>query len=371
MVKINYDDLLDISKLEDVYHTIKLNSKHRSKIVTFEMFKSANFAMIYSCLENKNYTHGKYNIFIITNPKVRIIMSENMSDKIINHLISKFVLFPLIEPRLIDVNVATRQEKGSKAAILYMKKYINKLKINNDKIYALKCDIHKFFYSIDHEILLNKLKYVIEDHDLFNLVRVIVNSTDYEYINNLIDIEMNRTKKFINKLPISEREKEIKINDLLKIPKHRLGKGLPIGSMTSQIMAVFYLNDLDHFIKEKLKVKYYIRYMDDLILIHTDREYLKYCLNEIDKEVKKIKLELNNKTQIYDLNHGIPFLGYKFVLKNKKLFVLLNNRTKKRIRKNIKRFKKGNNRDKKIMDYNGYLIYADCGSFLYNLKKVR
>jgi len=135
--------------------------------------------------------------------------------------------------------------------------------------------------------------------------------------------------------------------------------------MTSQIMAIFYLNELDHFIKEKLHIKYYIRYMDDLILLHHDKEYLKECLKKIEEKIEGLKLHLNNKTQIYEMHHGFPFLGYKFLLKGKKLYLLLNPNTKKRIVKRLKKYK--NNKEKRLeilKNYNGYLQPASSRGFV-------
>ena len=146
-INISYDCLLDFNKLEDVYHTIRLNTKHKKKLISFQLFKNMNFQNIYDSLSSKEYKHSDYNVFLITQPKCRLIMSEGMNDKIVNHLVSRYVLFPLIEPKLIEMNVATRAGKGTKQAIFYVKKYINKLKQNHDNVYALKCDIHKFFYS--------------------------------------------------------------------------------------------------------------------------------------------------------------------------------------------------------------------------------
>lgn len=364
--KINYDDLLDIGKISDVYNTIRLNTSHKEKLVKFEMFLSSNFMAIFNILKSKKYIHGTYNIFLITDPKCRVIMSESMYDKIINHLVSKYVLFPLIEPRLIESNVATRVNKGTKAAIAYMKRYINILKENHDKVYALKCDIHKYFYSIDHDILSNKLDEIIEDKEVLKLVNVVINSTNYAYVNERINFEVLKQKDRIGKLNIPDYDKKIKYQELDKIPRYISGKGLPIGNMTSQIMAVFYLNDLDHYIKEKLHIKYYIRYMDDMILLHHDRDYLKYCLKEINLRLEKLKLKLNNKTQIYELHHGIPFVGYKFKLQDKKLFTLMSSQTKRRIKRKLR--KCSNNRLKRkevVKGYNGYLMNADTGYFRY------
>lgn len=364
-MKISYNDLIDFEKLEDVYHIIKCNSKHKEKILKYEIFYTSNTLNILELLRAKKYIHGKYNIFLINYPKCRIIMSENMNDKIINHLVSKYVLFPLIEPKLIPTNVATRKDKGTKTAIEYLKKYINKLKINHDKIYVLKCDIHKYFYSIDHEILLNKLDKIIEDKEIYNLVKTIVLSTNHDYINEEINYKIECQREYISKLKISEKEKEIKYQELKRLPRYFKGKGLPIGNMTSQIMAIFYLNELDHFIKEKLHIKCYIRYMDDLILLHHDKEYLKVCLKKIEEKIDELKLNLNDKTQIYELHRGFPFLGYKFILKGKKLYTLLNPNTKKRIVKRLKKCK--NNQEKRLeilKNYNGYLKPAKCRAFI-------
>lgn len=362
---MKYDDLLDIQKLEEVYHIIKLNTLHKDKIVKFEIFLTSNFVNIIEILRSKKYMHSKYNIFLITEPKPRIIMSESMTDKLINHLVSKYVLFKVIEPKLIDMNIATRGEKGTKLGIYYIKKYINSLKVNNDKIYALKCDIHKFFYSIDHSILIDKLRKVIIDKDIMNLLIHIINSTDYDYINEEIERQINRQKYRLNKTVISKKERDKLFWQLDKIPMYEKHKGLPIGNMSSQIMAIFYLNDLDHFIKEKLRCKHYIRYMDDLILFSPDKEYLKKCLGEIENFVSSLNLRLNNKTQIYEIHKGVTFLGYKFILKEKKLYTLITNKTKRKIKKKWSTLLDGKEILPKISTYNGYLVNADSKGFVY------
>lgn len=366
MLKMDYNYILDIQKIKDVYHTIRVNSKHKEKIVSFELFLSSNLIQVYTVLKNRTYIHQRYNIFLIREPKIRVIMSECMQDKIINHLVSKYILFPLIEPKLIEANVATREGKGSKKASLYMKRYINHLKENYEKIYVLKCDIHKYFYSIDHEILLTKLKKIIFDPELYQLVKTIVESTDYEYVEELLSDKIKNERERIQSLKISNQEKQMKWNELNRIPKFQKGKGLPIGNMSSQIMAIFYLNDLDHFIKEKLRIHHYIRYMDDLILIHPDKEYLKYCLCQIEEKVKNLKLKLNHKTQITELSTtGVIFLGYRFRLRDKRLYILMQNQTKKRIRRRMKKKNTKNDREELLMRYNGYLSHCHSNGFRY------
>ena len=127
-----------------------------------------------------------YDVFLVHEPKYRIIMSEMMSDNIINHLVSHYVLDPGITPHLIPQNVATRIGMGTKEGIRYVKKYINKLKISHDKVYVLKCDIKKYFYSIDHELILEKISRFVTDPDIYKLIQNIIESTDNKYVNESI-----------------------------------------------------------------------------------------------------------------------------------------------------------------------------------------
>lgn len=359
-----YQNLLDIEKIMDVYHTIRLNSKHKDKIFVFELFFSCNLFSIYEVLKSKKYRHGKYNIFLLKAPKYRVIMSEQMSDKIVNHLVSKYVLFPILEPRLIPMNVATREGIGTEKGIYYIKKYIHHLKQKHEKFYVLKCDISKYFYSIDHEILLDKISRVIRDPDILELLKEIINSTNQSYVNkniySLVRDEIERLEK--KNINVSSR-----IEELEKIPCYFRGKGLPIGNMTSQILAIYYLNDLDHFIKEKLHIKYYVRYMDDFVLMHGDREYLKFCYQEIEKKLKELKLSFNKKTQIIEIHQGFTFLGYRFVLRGMKLYVLLPAKSKRRIKRKLKYLEKHHpsNEEAVLASYRGYFQRCHCGSFCY------
>lgn len=359
-----YENLLNIEKIEDVYHTIRLNSKHKDKIFVFELFFSCNVFSIYQMLRSRNYHHQKYNIFLLRKPKYRIIMSECMTDKIVNHLVSKYVLFPILEPRMIPMNVATRSGMGTEKGVYYIKKYIHHLKQKNEKFYVLKCDISKYFYSIDHDILFQKISKVIHDHDLLILMREIIDSTNQDYVNfmisSLIEDEITRLKnKSINL--------NFRIAELEMVPCYQFGKGLPIGNMTSQILAIYYLNDLDHFIKEKLHIKYYVRYMDDFILFHEDKKYLRFCYQEISKELAKLKLSFNKKTQIVEIHQGFSFLGYRFVLRDKRLLILLPSKSKKRIRRKLRYLQRvhPDNESAILASYRGYLKRCHSGSFLY------
>ena len=325
---LKYDVLVDYEKVLSSYKDVVRNTEHKEKLFKYNLFLSSNLIEIYNDLKNKKYHHGKYNIFLIKDPKYRVIMSENLNDKIVNQMVSEHILKPVLEPRLIDSNNATRKDMGSKHAFNLCKKYIMKLKRENKDIYVLKFGIKKYFYNIDHDILLSKLEKIFVDKDIMALLRDIIYSSNLAYVNKEIDVIINRElKKDLSGCHKSE---------LSKVPRYQYHKGLAIGNVTSQILAIFYLNRIDYFIKENLGCKYYIRYMDDGIIFGYDKEKLKRIKSVIEKELLKEKLELNKKTNIYKLSNGFTFIGYRFILRNNKLVIRINNKAKTRIKRKIK-----------------------------------
>ena len=364
---VKYEELVDIDKIIAMYKIIRANTKNRGKLHKFELFYSSNMISILNVLKYKKYEHSPYNVFLVHEPKYRIIMSEIMSDKIVNHLVSHYCLDPGITPHLIPQNVATRKNMGTKRGIYYVKKYINKLKMNHDKVYVLKCDIKKYFYSIDHELILKKIRYFVKDPDVYKLIENIINSTDNKYVNEAIKKVIAKEIKRVEGLNILDKEQ--KITELKNIPLYEKGKGLPIGNMTSQLLAIFFLNDLDHYIKEKLYCKYYVRYMDDFVIFDYDKERLKEIRKKIEEKLTEFKLELNKKTNIYDLKHGFGFLGYYFFLKEKRLILKINAGTKRRIKKKMRKLKSLNapNYNNVKASYMGYLKVAHSKNLLRKL----
>ncbi len=259
-----YQNICDINNITKAYNEVCRNTTNKKKVALLKQYKCIYISRIYQTLVNKQYIPGPCNIFTIYEPKERRIISQSMEDKIINHLISREILYPAIIPCLLDVNVASRKNLGTKVGLSLAKDFHRKCKIKYSKYFILKCDISKFFANIDHTILKEKLKRRIKDPDALKIIYTIIDS-----------------------------EKD----------------GLGIGAMTSQTLAIFYLNDLDHFIKEQLKIKYYVRYQDDFLLFHHSKKYLKYCLEEIKLFLKKEKLTLNKKSRIYNSNNNFIFLG--------------------------------------------------------------
>lgn len=257
-----YQNICNFSNIKRVYKIVRTNCRNHHKLYDFEIFENINLYDILLKLYLKDYNYSKYHIFLIYEPKYRLIMSENIADKIVNHLISMYILLPSLEHKLIDTNVATRKNMGSGKALDYLTRYLNHLRLSNKEVYILKIDIKKYFYNIDHDILISKLKKDIKDKDALDIVIKTINSTNEEYVNKKIKEACYKEINRVNKLNISIKEKKKKIDMIKKVPLYKYNKGLGIGNMTSQILAIYYLNDVDHIIKEKYKCKYYIRYMD-------------------------------------------------------------------------------------------------------------
>ena len=362
--KQNLYDNVSMQDIINVYRKqIRVNTKNKYKIKRFEDFYSVNISRVKKTFEMGNYNGGIYNIFLIQEPKYRIIMSQNIYDKLINHVVATKFLLPVLDKSLIDTNIATRFNKGTHFGIKLIKKYLNLLK--GDTVYALKYDISKYFYNIDHDILMSLLKRKFKDQKVLEILKNIIDSTNKGYVNRAIVKLKNNELERIDGLNISFKEKEIKKEEINKIPLYINGKGLPIGNMTSQILAVFYLNELDHFIKERLGCKYYIRYMDDGVILSNDKEYLKRCLREIEKMVEKYKLRLNRKTKIINVSkEGLDFLGFRFCIYNNKVILKVRRDTKERFKRKMKLSKNGKFSDEQSLQifnsYKGHLKWGNC-----------
>ena len=259
-----YENIYKPENIKACYREVMRNTKNKRQVYKLQNNADNVIRTIYEELKNEKYVVGKYNVFIIYEPKQRKIVSQGMKDKIVNHLIAREILYPAILPCLVPFNVASRPGMGTKKALEYLERYRRQFAAKNEKYFMLKCDISRFFLSIDHKILKKKVRRRIKDPRALKIVFNVIDS---------------------------------------------YSTGIGIGSMTSQVLAIFYLNDLDHFIKEKLKIKGYIRYQDDFLLFSESNEYLEVCLEKIKKFLEKEKLTLNGKTRIYSCNENICFLG--------------------------------------------------------------
>ena len=325
-IRNEFDSKLTFDKLLEAHIRASKNKNNRLEVLKFNVDLESNIIDILNKLKNGTYKTGKYYSFIIREPKERLIKALPYRDRIVQQwYISEFIK-PYIVPRFIKDTYACLENRGTHASINTTQKYMNKMYNKNKNYYILKCDIKKYFYSIDKDILYNIMKKYISDLKLLKLT--------YNFIyddNNII--------------------------------------GIPIGNYTSQFFANIYLNELDKYIKEELKVKYYVRYMDDFICLLESKEECKIVKEKISIYLKeKLHLELNTKSRYYPNRMGINFCGYRIY----NSYRLLRNRSKNKIKKNIKIWNRLYRLDKldikkvelSFNSFKAHLIHSNCYRFI-------
>lgn len=317
-------------------HCLRSRIKNIKAKTKFENQLSEGISLATEYINDPYHMIRNYHIFTIYEPKERLIMSLPIVEKIVNHYFTLNVLAPKLEKYLDIRNCAARTNMGTSYAINLLKKYINKNKW--DDFYVLKIDIKKYFYNIDHNVLKSKLKPILEDDEYIRLC-CLLDSTNAIYINNSI-------KKIDSTLPLYEYD-----------------KGLPIGNLSSQILSIFYLSGIDHYIVHNLHLKYYIRYMDDFIILSKDKDYLKKCSRLIiDRLKNEYKLDISPKKTFITKGNSFNFLGYHFFLnKNNKLIVSIRHESRDKMKKKLRM--KRYEYDSGIITFND--AYSSVSNYLY------
>ncbi len=222
---------------------------------------------LYWELKNKTYQHSPYVTFYVKDPKLREINKATVRDRVLHQAVFSR-LYLIFDKYFIFDSYSSRDVKGTHAAVRRFNQFAAKVGKNNTRTcYILKCDIKKFFASIDQEILMSLIKRRVFYEDILWLLQIIIKS---------------------------------------------FKKGIPLGNVTSQIFANIYLNELDQFLKRTLKIKYYIRYCDDFVILSEDEKYLERLILQISIFLQThLKLSLHpNKISIRKYHRGIDFLGY-------------------------------------------------------------
>lgn len=317
-----------------LYHAhIKARSCKRCKkpIVKFEFDLCYHLRELAHELETKKYKISGYHRFTVFEPKKRQIQSLLYRDRVVQHVICDDYISQYFSKRAIYDNSACRIGKGQVFALNRMKKFLrshyNKY---GAKGYFLKCDILKYFPSLSHRVIKERFSPCFADPDMRDLFNYIIDS--------------HQTKEeFLDRYGIPRTI--VADNGYGKVKEFPIVRGVPIGNQTSQIIGMYYLDPVDRLIKEKLRIKYYSRYMDDFILIHHSKEYLQYCFKEIKKMLEeKLLLKLNDKTQIAPLKNGIPYLGWNlYLLQDGKILMKVRKSTLKRFRSRVKFINKYHN----------------------------
>lgn len=332
---MKFNELFTFDNLFNAHMQARKSKRHRKDVILFEMDLALNLWNLHDSICDETYRIGEYNRFTIYEPKKREIQALSYKDRVIQHCLCDNYLYPLLTSKMIYDNAACQKGKGTEFARERLTKFLRQhYKRYGKEGYVLKADIFHFFQSIDHDTLKRKICRVVEDEKIYNLLEMIIDS-------------------FCNE------EK----------------KGIPMGNQTSQLFALYYLDSLDRLIKEKLHIKFYTRYMDDCILIHHDKEYLKWCLRKMEELVEdELLLEFNNKTQLFPIKNGVDYLGFHFYLTDTgKVIRKLRTSSKKKFKKRMKayqiKYSQGemelDDIKKSLAGFNGHL---SCGH-TYRLKK--
>lgn len=249
----------------------KQGKTKKSDVQEFQFNLGDNLFSLHEKLKAKTYIHGQYRSFYVRDPKLRHIHKATVVDRVVHQALFR-VLYHDFDRKFIFDSYSSRLGKGTHAAVRRLEEFVRKASLNYQKpVFALKCDIKKFFANIDQQILLALIRKTINDPDVVWLIEKIVFSFTEEP-----------------------------------------GKGLPLGNVTSQLFSNIYLNELDYYIKQGLRQKYYLRYCDDFLILHQDREYLLNLIKPISEFLQaRLKLTLHpDKISIRKLRQGIDYLGY-------------------------------------------------------------
>ena len=322
-----YDKNLTYENLMRAHIQSRKGKGYRKEIILFNLKQEEYIMWLKEQLETGKYKHGGYTVFYITEPKLRKIEKSRYIDRIVHRWYVNSFMEKYFVLQFIQTSYACIKRKGMHKATLDLQKAMKKCKTKWNNYYILKMDIKKYFENINKEIMYKILQRKIKDKKVLWLTKEIIYSNE--------------------------------------------GKtGLPIGNYTSQIFANIYLNELDQYLKHKLKCKYYFRYMDDSIILVKTKQEAKQILEKIRGFLKtNLELELNSKTQIFRDKQGVNFCGYKINEHRLKIRDKGKRKLKKKVKELKYKIKQGEITSKEAKKYlAGHLGYIKIAN-TYSLEK--
>ncbi len=334
IARFEFSNLISIENLFQAWSEFKKGKRKRKDVQIFERNLEDNLFVLHAKLKLKTYEHGSYQSFYVHDPKQRHIHKAMVEDRIVHHLLYKF-LYELFDKSFIHDSYSCRLEKGTHKAIKRLEKFTRIVSKNYTReCWTLKLDIKKFFASVDHKILLDLLRKRIKDENILQLLTEIIDS-------------FSSASRASRGTPCE-------------------AKGIPLGNLTSQVFANIYMNELDQFVKHEFGIKYYLRYADDFVILSISENDLNHLIRKIERFLQeRLKLELHPKKIILrKLNWGIDFLGY-IILPH---YILPMTKTKKRIFKKLKQKIGQPNFNQSLQSYLGYLKHANSYKLTQELR---
>lgn len=262
-----------ITRFDNLHHAYleaRRSKRYRPDVLRFSESLEENLFDLQAALVGGTWAPGPQREFVVREPKLRAIQAPPFADRVVHHALVA-VVGPHFERRFIADSFACREGKGTQRAVARVQHFLRVAKRNHgDGLYVLKADISKYFASIRHDVLMREVERVISDPDVLWLWRRIIAGYG-----------------------------------------HGNGVGLPVGALTSQLAANIMLNRLDHVAKDDLGLRYYVRYMDDFIVILPNKQAAQQVMQALGDTVRELGLSLNPKTAIHPWQRGIDFCGYR------------------------------------------------------------
>jgi len=323
MFSHSYDSIITIENLLLTWERFLRGKRHKRDVIQFQAELGTNITSLYMDLRNKTYVHGSYSAFNISDPKPRNIHKATVRDRVLHHLVYK-ELYWHFHNRFIHDSYSCRKYKGTHKALDRFRDFARKVSKNHTRTcFVLKCDIRKFFASIDHATLMK----ILERHIVDPGIRWLINQVVVSFHTTTPDV------------------------------------GLPLGNLTSQLLVNVYMHEFDMYIKQELRVKHYIRYADDFVILSDDKKYLEDMLPKLHLFLnEKLKLTLHeHKVYIKTYDSGVDFLGWVHFPYHRQI--------RTTTKRKIIRMMKGYPKRESVSSYRGLLSHGDTYELWERLNK--
>lgn len=354
-IKNIYDEICSDENLYRAYLNARKGKRYRADVMQYTNNLEKNLTDLKNRLLNEQIVYPRFNRFFVNDPKLRMISAQCFSD-VVEDTAFYQIINPLLIAGYIEHTYACIPNRGQIAAVLKLHewlRYVNRYRYRDEKLglpvredhkwYYLKLDFSKYFYRIDHEVMKKRIDKKIKDKRVRKWL--------YSRFENPYE-------KF--GLPLGIRPEDIDPKDMLS------DKGMPIGTIPSQMLANLYNDALDQYCKRELRIHYYIRYQDDIIILHNDKKELHKWEKQIRKFAEEeMKMQLNEKCCLRPITLGIDFCGYK----NYATHIKIRKTTAKRMKRRLKKLMKQYNNDEISLDQarqvvDSYLgLLKHCNSF--------
>lgn len=325
-----YEQIYSVNNLILAWRKARKHKTKKDYVIEFESDLRNNLFKLHKELAEQTYLPKSLKTFILRDPKTRKISKSAFRDRIVHHTIVN-IIEPLFDKSFIYDSCANRVGKGNLFALKRFDRFKRKVSQNGTRgCFVFKADIKHYFQEVNHEVLLKIIARKISDEKVINLITKILNNFD---------------------------SKKDKI-------------GMPLGNLTSQFFANVYLNELDYVIKHKLKIKYYLRYVDDFVVLHESKNQLESWKERIDEFLRQeLKIELHpQKSRIIPLSQGADFVGFR----NFYHYRLLRKRNIRNMKRKIEMFKSGLMSQEKFSEsLQGWSAYAKWANSFKLRKTIR